>query len=322
MSTSHSLQQRKQAIQLYDYQHWSKASICRQLHCCRSWLDRWLARDTPDEAEASLQDRPPIAQHAHSPWSAEVRQQAEEMRRMRMDRDQWPYALYGAEAIHHELEQLQGANVPPTRTIHRWLVEAGLVTPCNTSSSPPSHFNLPIPHEDVVNWRQQLDFKGPFSLGTSTHKYYVIVLRDCWSHRCALQAMESREALSIAEFLAKSWAWLGVPVYVQMDNAGEFQGSPRSPRTFGRVVEMALDLGGEPVFNPPGEPWFNGGVERYNTFLDTRLRALDCADFQAFEHEVQTCQTACNTLHRSASLQGATPNEVAATACLRRLSPT
>ncbi len=73
--------------------------------------------------------------------------------------------------------------------------------------------------------------------------------------------MERREALSIAEFLAKSWAWLGVPVYLQMDNAGEYQGSPRSPRSFEQVVEMAIDLGVEPVFNPPGEPWFNGGVE-------------------------------------------------------------
>lgn len=322
MSKFHNIQQRKEAIQLYYYRHWSKATICRQLHCSRPWLDRWLARYNPDDAEASLQDRPPIAHHANSPWSSDIRQQAEEMRRMRMQREQWPYALYGAATIHYELEQLQGAHVPPTRTIHRWLVKAGLVTPPTTPPSVASHFSLPIPDEHVVNWRQQLDFKGPIYLRNSDHKYYVLVLRDCWSHRCALRAMESREALGIAQFLAESWSWLGVPVYLQMDNAGEFQGSPCAPRSFGRVVEMALDLGIEPLFNPPGEPWFNGGVERYNRFLDERLDQLDCPTFQAFEREILTCQKVCNATHRGAALQGYTPDEVAATACVRRLSPT
>lgn len=322
MSTPLSIQQRKEAVQLYYYRHWSKAAICRQLHCSRSWLDRWLARYNPDDAEASLQDCPPIAHHTNSPWSAEIRHQAEEMRRKRMDRDLWPYALYGAATIHAELKQLQGSHVPPTRTMHRWFVKAGLVAPRETPPPAASHFNFPIPDEHVVNWRQQLDFKGPFYLRDSDHKYYVLVLRDCWSHRCALRAMASREALSIVQFLAQSWAWLGVPVYLQMDNAGEFQGSPRSPRSFGCVVEMALDLGVEPVFNPPGEPWFNGGIERFNGFLDDRLAQIDCANFQVFEREIQTCQTACNATHRSASLQGYTPNEVAATACLRLLSPT
>lgn len=322
MPTTLSIQQRKEAVQLYYYRHWSKAAICRQLHCSRSWLDRWLARYNPDDAEASLQDRPPIAHSPRSPWSAEVRHQVEEMRRKRMDQDSWPYALYGAATIHAELQQLQGEHVPPTRTIHRWLVKAGLVAPQAISPAGRSHFSLPIPDEPVVNWRQQLDFKGPVYLRNSDHKYYVIVLRDCWSHRCALRAMESREALSIGQFLAESWSWLGVPVYLQMDNAGEFQGSPRSPRSFGRVVEVAIDIGVEPVFNPPGEPWFNGGIERYNKFFDERLDPFDCADFQTFEREIHACQTACNATHRGPSLQGYTPNEIVATACLRLLSPT
>jgi putative transposase len=321
--TSNTIQQRKRAVQLYYYQHWTKAAICRHLHCSRPWLDRWLARYDPDDVEGSLQDRPSGPHQANSPWSEEIRQQAEEMRRQRMQREQWPYALYGAATIHYEFEQLQGSSVPPTRTIHRWLVKAGLVSP--HPASPPSsssHFTLPIPCEDVVNWRQQLDFKGPFYVHNSPRKYYIIVLRDCWSHRCALQALDSREAMGIVRFLAHRWTWLGVPVYLQMDNAIEFQGSPRSPRSFGQVVCLAIHLGVEPVFNPPGEPWFNGGIERYNGFLEDRFSRLDCADFPAFEREVQACQTACNATHRVAALQGYTPNEIAATACLRLLSPT
>lgn len=322
MFTSLHIQQRKEAVQRYYYRHWSKTAICRHLHCSRSWLDRWLARYNPDDAEVSLQDRSSAPHHANSPWSADIRQQALEMRRMRMQREQWPYALYGAATIHYELKQLQGPHVPPTRTIHRWLVKAGLVTPGPTTPGASSHYTLPIPHENVVNWRQQLDFKGPLYLRDSDHKYYVLVLRDCWSHRCALHAMDNRQAVNIARFLATSWTWLGVPGYLQMDNAGEFQGSPRSPRSFGRVVELAIALGVEPVFNPPGEPWFNGGVERYNQFLDERLDQLDCVDFPAFEREIQSCQMACNSQHRVASLQGHTPDEIAETAWLRLLSPT
>ena len=322
MPTSTILQQRKEAVQLYYYHHWTKSAICRHLQCSRPWLDRWLDRYDPDDAEGSLQNRSSAPHQASSPWSEDIRKQAQEMRRMRMEREPWPYALYGAATIHYELEQLQGPEVPPTRTIHRWLVEAGLVAPRHTVPPSSSHFTLPIPCENEVNWRQQLDFKGPFSVRNSAHKYYVLVLRDCWSHRCVLQALESREAMGIVRFLATSWSWLGVPVYLQMDNAVEFQGSPRSPRSFGRVVCMAIDLGVEPVFNPPGEPWFNGGIERYNGFLEERLHQLDCADFPAFEREVHTCQTTCNATHRVASLQGYTPDEVAATACLRRLSST
>lgn len=321
MYTPNTIQQRKEAVQLYYYQHWSKAAICRHLQCTRPWLDRWLARYDPDAVETSLQDRQSTPHHPNSSWSEGIREQVLEMRRMRMQREQWPYALYGATTIHYELQQLQVPCVPPVRTIHRWLVHAGLVPPRRAIPRAQSHHELPIPIEEVVNWRQQLDFKGPIYLRGSGQKYYIIVLRDCWSHRCALQVLQSREALGVAAFLATSWTWLGVPVYLQMDNALEFQGSPRYPRSFGRVVRVAIDLGVEPLFNPPGEPWFNGGVERHNGFLDERLLSINCADFQALQHEVQRCQTACNATHRVASLEGRTPDEVAETACLRLLSP-
>ncbi len=104
-----------------------------------------------------------------------------------------------------------------------------------------------------------------------------------------------------------------------MDNALEFRGSNRYPRSFGRVVRIALDLDVEPLFNPPSEPWRNGGVERHNRFLDERLRAVECADFAAWRQEARTCQQACNQTHRLTVLAGRTPDEVAQTATLRLL---
>jgi transposase len=97
------LKRRKEAVQLYYYDQLSKAEICRQLHCSRPWLDRWLKRYDPDNVEASLSDRPSTPKQPYTPWSEAIRQQVLEMRRRR---EQQPYELIGAEAIHHELEAL------------------------------------------------------------------------------------------------------------------------------------------------------------------------------------------------------------------------
>jgi hypothetical protein len=202
------------------------------------------------------------------------------------------------------------------RTIHDWLVKANLVSrqsvkPENRESKP-----IPLPQAEAVNEVQQLDLKGPVYLHGSGHKYYLVVLRDCYSRRCAIDVLTSRAAEGITNFLVASWQWMGLPRYLQMDNALEFRGSNRYPRSFGRVVRVAIDPGIEPVFNPTSEPWRNGGVERFNGFLDNRLLNVECADQDALRTQAQACQQACNQTHRLAALSGLTPHEVAAKATL------
>jgi IS30 family transposase len=307
---------RKRAIKLYYYHHLSKAKICRQLGRSRPWLDCWLKRYDPDDVEASLSNRKSGPKQASSRWSNEIRQQTIEMRRVRT---QQPYALIGAEAIHYELAALKSSQVPPVRTIHYWLVQAKLV-----EHEPPQRENreskpIPLPEADRLNAVQQLDLKGPVYLRGSSHKYYLVVLRDRYSRRCAIDVLTSRKAEGIVDFLVLSWQWLGLPDYLQMDNALEFRGSPRYPRSFGQVVRVAVDLNIEPVFNPPREPWRNGGVERFNGFLDKRLLSIECTDWAALRNETLACQTACNRTHRLAALDGLTPDEVAAQTSLRLL---
>ncbi len=313
------LDRRKEAVQLYYYQHLSKTEICQRLNCSRPWLNRWLEHYDPDDVEGSLSNRKAGPSQARSRWSSKVRQQVIEMRRLRSQRDKWPYALIGAAAIHYELEALRSSEVPPVRTIHRWLVAADLVESIPTE--PGKHESKPIPFSQVgtVNDIQQLDLKGPVYLRGSSHKYYLVVLRDRYSHRCAIDALCSRKSQEITDFLVANWQWMGLPNYLQMDNAMEFRGSNRYPRSLGRVVCVAVDLGVEPVFNPPGEPWRNGGVERYNGFLEDRLLSIECADLPALKRETQACQTACNHTHRLAALAGLTPNEVTAQVTLRLL---
>ena len=179
---------------------------------------------------------------------------------------------------------------------------------------------IPLPAAAAVNSVQQLDLKGALYLRGSSHKYYLVSLRDRYSRRCAIDALASRSAQGIVNFLVVSWQWLGLPDYLQLDNALEFRGSNRYPRSFGRVVRVALDLDIEPLFNPPYEPWRNGCVERHNGFLDERLLAVECADLAALRQEAQACQQACNQTHRLTVLAGRTPNEVAQTATLRLLT--
>lgn len=310
------LDRRKKAMQLYYYQHLTKAEICRRLNRSRPWLDCWLERYDPDDVEGSLSNRKAGPKQAGGHWSAKIRQQVIEMRRLR---SQLPYALIGAAAIHYELRALKTPEVPPVRTIHDWLLKADLVEhepakPKKGESKP-----IPLPQAVTVNDVQQLDLKGPVYLRGSGHKYYLAVLRDRYSRRCAIDVLSSREAQGIVNFLVASWQWMGLPNYLQMDNALEFRGSNRYPRSFGRVVRVAVDLLIEPVFNPPREPWRNGGVERYNGFLEDRLLSIECADLAALRKEAQTCHTVCNQTHRLAALDGLTPDEVAAQATLRLL---
>jgi putative transposase len=312
------LKERKQAMLMYHVQSLSKAEICRRLNRSRPWLDCWLERYDPGDVEGSLRDHQTGPKHSNSRWSSAIRRQVIDMRITRSQEPEWRYAFIGAKAIHLELKALGSSEVPPVRTIHHWFVEEDLVDhPANQSEEEKESKPIPLPVADAVNRVQQLDLKGPLYLQGSNTRYYLSVLRDRYSHRCAISVLDSREAQGIIDFMVSNWHWLGLPDYLQLDNALEFRGSNRYPRSFGRLVRVAIDLGIEPVFNPPSEPWRNGGIEWFNGFLDKRLLQVKFEDLQAFRAEAQVCQDQCNQIHRLADHDGLTPNEIAAKTSLR-----
>lgn len=311
------LEERKQAMLMYHVQNLSKAEICRRLNRSRPWLDRWLERYDPGDVEGSLSDHVPGPKCGYSPWSATIRQQVLDMRNKRSKDEKWRYAFIGAKSIHLELKALGNPEVPPVRTIHNWFVKSGLVNHPKKQPKARKSKPIPLPVADCVNRVQQLDLKGPIYLQGSDKKYYLAVLRDRYSHRCAIDVLENRKAQSIVDFTVANWHWFGLPDYLQLDNALEFRGSNRYPRSFGKLVRVALDLLIEPVFNPAREPWRNGGVEWFNGFLGKRLLKVKFQGEQDFREETRFCQDQCNQFHRLAEHDGLSPNEIAAISDLR-----
>lgn len=315
------IEERKQAIQMY-YQGHSKTAICRHLGRSRPWLYRWLSRYNRDNVEASLQDRRSQKPSQPRVWSAAIQAQVIQMRRERTDPEGDSYQLYGAAAIHYELAALSSAEVPPIRTIHYWLKAAGLIPERGEREPDRPSLPIPVPKATAANDVHQLDLKGPIRLKGSSAKYYLVVLRDRFTRRCALEVVESKAAEGIVQQAVAAWQHvLGVPMKLQLDNALEFRGSNKYPRRFGLLIRLALDLGIEPVFNPVGEPWRNGCVERFNGFLAKRLLTIRFDNLRQLRAEVAQCQTVCNRDHRLGALNGRSPDETAAEADITYLDP-
>ncbi len=300
----------------------SQASIGRVLGRSARWVRYWLTRYNPDDPEGSLQDRSRAPRQAHRKWPAAVRRQvlASRQRRQRADTPGYEHALVGAEAIHYELAYLTAEPAPPPRTIHYWLHQAGLIEPRRRIKATHESKPYPQPRCDQVNDLHQLDLKGPLYLHDSGQKHYLLAVRDVCSKGVTLAVALNKQAQTIAALLVAAWQARGLPKVLQMDNGLEFRGSNRYPRAFGLVVRLALDVGVEPLFIPPREPWRNGVIEQFNgqaqRLLLARVSFDSTADLQA---GVASLQSAVNSTHRLAALDGRTPDEVIAAASLHRL---
>ncbi len=297
----------------------SKSSIARQLGKPRLWVVRWAARYDPDDPEGSLQDRDSAPKAPHCSWSEQVRQIVLHSRQAREAGQQpgYKYSRIGAQAIYYELAELGISPVPPVRTIHAWLKQAGMIEKRRAESEKSDPKPYPAPQCQNTNDVHELDLKGPFYLTGSSQKYYLVALRDVRSKRVALMATKNMQMETIIDFVLTAWLNMGLPKILQMDNGLEFRGSNRYPRSPGRLVRVCMDLGVEALFIPPHEPWRNGVIENLNGFLDRWL--LQREHFASLE-QLRTCtaelETAINMTHRLPALQGKTPMEFAQTSLI------
>jgi hypothetical protein len=94
----------------------------------------------------------------------------------------------------------------------------------------------------------------------------VFVFHTVDTHTRALRQTikPDKTVASLLGHVREVWQRLGVPDFLQLDNDSAFTGGQRTPRRFGAFVRLALYLGIELIFTPPGEPKRNGLVEGLN----------------------------------------------------------
>lgn len=310
---------RKQAVKLW-MEGKSKSEIARRLQKLRSWVQRWIKRYDPHTPEASLQNHSSAPKHAGKKYPQTLKDWVVHSRKARAAQkgSKYKHALISAEAIHYELRELGAHPLPPPRTIHSWLKQAGQISERKPKARKPSNPSYPVLPCKAVNDVHQLDLKGPFYLKGCSQKHYLATLRDVYGKKVSLKALLNKEMATILDFLIESWQKLERPKRLQMDNGLEFRGSNRYPRALGKLLRVCLDLGVEPVFIPIHEPWRNGVIENFNGLLDRLL--LHAQHFETdkqLQKAVCRLETAINTTHRLPALDGKTPQEFAGQATVR-----
>ena len=106
---------------------------------------------------------------------------------------------------------------------------------------------------------------------------------------------------------------MGMPDFLQMDNALTFRGSNRYPRSFGLVIRLCLHYGVTPVFIPIKEPWRNGVIESFNDSYDKNFyRRQWFPSYATLKRQSKNFQRFHNKHHRYSCLKGKTPLEAIA----------
>lgn len=311
---------RKEAVRLY-LQDVSKTEISRRLKKSRRWVYRWVKRYDRNQGEKSLTDHSSAPKHRQEIYPQKIKDLVVKSRKARKaGRRKYAYALISAEAIYYELRDLGVSPLPPPRTIHFWLQQAGEIDQ-RQKPRKESYPTYPVLACAAVNDIHELDLKGPFYLKDNSQKYYLIVLRDVFGKKVALRILKEKEMEQIIDFLAATWQKIGLPKYLQMDNGLEFRGSNAYPRSLSRLMRVCLYVKVHAVFIPTSEPWRNGVIENLNGLIQRLfLKAKTFPNEKQLFKEAQKLETCINATHHLPALDGKTPNQFATKASIRFLS--
>ena len=133
---------------------------------------------------------------------------------------------------------------------------------------------------------------------------------DLFSHRIYIESQRTKEDKQVAVSLMRSWKNLGLPDFLQLDNALNFHGSNKYPRSFGIVIKTCLYFGVQPVFIPISEPWRNGVIEHFNdTYNKKFFRRQWFNSYAHLKRQSKHFQRFHNKHHRYSCLKGKTADE-------------
>jgi hypothetical protein len=134
---------------------------------------------------------------------------------------------------------------------------------------------------------------------------------DIFSHWVYIESGRTKEDRQVASSLLRCWKAMGLPDFIQFDNALSFRGSNKYPRSPGLVIRLCLYFDVTPVFIPIGEPWRNGCIEKFNdTYNKKFFRRQWFPSYGTLKRQSKNFQRFHNRHHRYSCLKGKTPFEM------------
>jgi putative transposase len=292
--------ERQRAIARYENGE-RPSAICRAMGRSREWFYKWLTRyQTGGARWADDASRRP--RRSPRRVAADVETAILTIRRSLVQR----HLFCGAQAIAWELAEL-GVQPPSVRTINRVLERHGRLTPVAGRYVPKGR-PYPALLADVPGRVHQTDFVGPCYLAGPI-RFYSLHSVDVGSARCGIEPVLSRSSQPMLDAIWAIWSRLGVPTHQQVDNEMVFYGSRTYPRGMGPLIRLCLAAGVQLWFIPPGEPWRNGVVEKFNDIWQQHgplRRAL--RGRAALRHASLAFEQQHNAHYRYSKLGGKTPN--------------
>lgn len=278
------------------------------------WLYKWVERENTGGSWFADASRRP---HKISRKTPETIAELIVSTRARLEREG---CFSGAQSIIWELEDL-GVEVPAERTVNRILHAHGCFDPKSPRYTSKER-RYPAPIAVAPGDVHQSDFVGPRYI-KGDGRFYSLNTTDVVTMRARGVPLRSRAADDVIGALWHSWQSLGIPKYYQLDNELVFWGSRRYPRGLSQVIRLCLLLGVEPIFIPPGEPWRNSIIEKFNDHWQQKF--LRRVQFESFEHltaKALEFDGRHNSKWRYSRTGGKTPNDALRAANTRLTFPT
>lgn len=248
--------------------------ICNKLGRTRQWLGKWRRRFEA-EGEASLRgrSRAPRARPQATPERI-VRAVTAARDRLGRRRGRRRFAGIGADAVAWELALSGVGSVPARRTLERILARTGRTARAPQPVRPPAPRGYPAPVATDPGALHETDLVGPRHLRTPQGplRFYSFHTVDVAGGGIAGFQFQDKSGESFCRYVVGcAWLKLGLPRIWQVDNETAVAGFERLGRVFTQPVRLALLLGVEVRFIPPGEPGRNADVESYNALWQERV---------------------------------------------------
>lgn len=217
------------------------------------------------------------------------------------------YAPIGAQHICWELQETTD-KLPSLATINRVIKRNGLSRKRPRYQAKGVKYSI-FPVVTASNVVHQMDTVGPRYL-KNDGRFYAINLIDAYDRRVRVNPNRRQNKDAIAVAMLRSWEYLGLPDFLQMDNTLSTQGSHKHPHSFGLVIRLCLHLRIQPLFIPIREPWRNAFIERFNDDFDKRFfRAQFFKNFRHLCNQAVNYELFHDTKHRYSTLKGHTPQQ-------------